>query len=159
MKRNFTILILGCLLTAACGVLGGGRKAAELVTRADAENIMGFPMKLDQEKFAEKQSTCIYTDAGGDRENNLQMTIQEYLSEEQARESHESMKILKHHYGNIRPVKGIGDAAWLDTNDYGQAIYVKRKNFVFLINVEGGELSEKRLAELRRVAESVAARL
>jgi hypothetical protein len=159
MKRNFTILILWCLLTASCGLLGGERTAAKLVTRADAEKIMGFPMKLDQEKFAEKQSTCIYTNAGGDSSRHLQITIQEYLSDDQAKDAHESMQEMNRRYVEIQPVEGVGDAAWVETREFSQAIHVRRKNVAFLIVADGTENGEQKLSGLRRVAESVAARL
>jgi hypothetical protein len=160
MKPEFTILILFCLLTAsACGILGGERKAVKLVTRADAEKIMGVPMKFQQEKFGELQSTCIYTDADGESRRHLQVTIQEYSSEEQTKDAHESMREMNRHYVKTQPVEGIGDGAWLEEREFSQAIHVRRKNVAFLIVAEGGEASEQRLGALRRVAEAVAARL
>jgi len=160
MTRNFTIFILLALLTASpCGILGGERNAAKLVSRAEAEKIAGVPMKFEQEKFAEKQSSCFYIDADGDARRRVQVTIQEYWSEDQAKDAHESMKKINEKYVKVQTVEDVGDGAWVEDREYSQAIHVRRKNVAFLIVAEGGENSENRLGELRRVAKSVAARI
>lgn len=149
-----------CLSTAAaCGILGGERNAKRLVSRADAEQIMGAPMKFDQEKFAERQSSCFYVDADGESQLLVQVTLQEYPSEEETKKAHELMRDVNRHYARTEPVEGVGDAAWLEDGEYSQSIHVRRKNVAFLISVQGGENNRQRLAALRGVAERVAARL
>lgn len=158
MIRNFTILILFCLLTAAaCGAGSGERSAKKLVSPADAEKIMGVPMKLAQEQRDEKQNICYYSDTDGIW--RLQVTIQEYESEEQTKEAHEFMQDINRHYVKVQPVEGVGDGAWLENREFSQAIHVRRKNVAFLIVADGEDNSGQRLAELRRVAARVAERL
>jgi hypothetical protein len=160
MKRYFTILILCCLLTAsACGVMGDRRSAKHLVTRADAEKIMGAPMIFDGEKLDVGQTNCYYRDADGGSSLRLQVTVQEYESDEQTKDAHEMMREMNRHYVKVQPVEGVGDAAWIEDREFSQAIHVRRKNVHFLIAADGGGRSEKRLGEIRRVARSVAERL
>jgi hypothetical protein len=164
MKRIYTILLLTSLLLATygCGLLGRGEKivASRLVTKTDAEKISGTRMRLYSEENAERESSCVYKDVMAEQESYLQATFRTYPSEEAGKEAETVTRTVKAEYRKIEQVEGIGDSAWLETDELGQTLYVRRGNTLFLISASGGTADRRSaLAEMRRIAKSAADRL
>jgi hypothetical protein len=160
MKRIYTILILTSILlpTGSCGLFGRGEKivASRLVTKTDAEKISGTRMKLYSEENGEGETSCVYKDVMAEQESYLQATFRTYPSEEAGKEAEIMTKTVKAEYGKIEPVEGIGDSAWLETDDISQTLYVRRGSTLFLISATGEVDRQSALEEIRRVAKAAA---
>lgn len=162
MKRIYTILILTFLLllpTASCGLFGGGKMVAcRLVTQTDAEKISGTRMRLYSEENAERESSCVYQDATADEDSYLQATFRAYPSEEAGKEAEIVTKTVKAEYRKLEQIEGIGDSAWLETDDISQTLYVRRGGTLFLISASGGSSADRQSTreEMCRVAKAAA---
>jgi hypothetical protein len=167
MKRIYTILISACLslllLTSSCSLFGPGGKivASRLVTQTDAEKISGTQMLLSSEETSERESSCLYRDAAAEEDSYLQATFRTFASEEAGREAEIVTRTVKAEYGKIVPVEGIGDSAWLETDDISRTLHVRRGATLFLISATGGgaDHDPRALEEMQRVAKAAALRL
>jgi hypothetical protein len=162
MKRIYTILILTCLLslTGSCGLLGRDGKivASRLVTQADAEKISGTRMRLYSEENGERESSCLYKDVMAEEDSYLQAAFRTYPTEEAGKDAEIMTRTVKAEYGKIEEVAGIGDSAWLETDDISQTLYVRRGKTMFLISATGGsaEHNQRAREEMQRAAQAAA---
>lgn len=162
MKRRAVYLqasVLFCaLFLAGCGYLGRGTvTASRLVTKADAERVLGVPARLEKDTTSDKESTCLYVDESGKDSMSLQVTIQTGESEEQTKAADDmARKYVSEKLGPVENVEGIGDAAWLEKKEGGQTLHVRKKRYGFLINALKGISREPSYDEMRRLAKRLA---
>ena len=163
-RRNlhaFALSLSCVLLAAGCGGdARAGLSASALVTREDAERVLGVPARLRSEEGDGAESTCVYVDAKGDEAMSLQVTVQRAESAEQVRAAEDIAKrVLSESNIPVEPVEGVGDAAWLEKREGSLTLHARKGSVAFLIGVEKGVDREPSYAELERLARRVADRL
>jgi hypothetical protein len=164
MKRRRLCFLAWLLCLAALGAAcqrpgaGGGLVASSLITKADAERILGQPVRLESEKNSEKESMCLYVEARDGGPASLQATFQVAEDEEQVRAADELARKFYEKKGRVETVEGIGDGAWLVQEDSSTTLHVRKQKTAFLINALKGEQPAS-LDAMKEVARRVAARL
>ncbi len=155
-----TSLLFCALSVAACARLGGrDMTASRLVTKADAERVLGLPIPLETDTTSGIESTCTYGDAADTSRPSLQVTIVVAESAEQVKDADESAKRFEAKTGTVEVVEGIGDEAWLVRREGEQALHVRKNNIAFLLKTTKGGGKEPAYDELKRIAKRVADQL
>lgn len=151
------------LLAAGCNYSGRSRNiiASNLVTKSDAERVLGVPVRLWIDTTSGQESTCAYVEAPNGSQICLQATFVVAQSEEQVKAVEESAKRFEARDGTVETVEGIGDGAWLVKREGTQILHVRKRNIAFLLSLQAEKCSGKEPAynEMKRLAERVANQL
>ncbi len=153
-----TFLLSCALFVAGCGYLGSGSvTASKLVTKSDAERVLGLPVRLDKDTTSERESTCLYVDENGKESASLQVTITTGESEEQIKAADDmARRYAAEKVGPVETIEGIGDGAWLEKKEGSQTLHVRKKRYGFLLSAQKGLSKEPSYDELKRLAKRVA---
>ena len=160
-KRHCLFLLLSCfILLAGCssGLLGSTSACAYL-KEADAEKILGEPVRLESQTDAPDESTCIYASTKEGSANSVQFTLQVFPSEEHVKSAEEIARSVKAKTATIEEASGIGDAAWLEKNNSSLTLHVRKGKKAFLISALGSTDRAPSLDEMKRVASVIANRV
>jgi hypothetical protein len=165
-----TFLFLGGVMTTAGN---GGRigfcdkmKPCQLLAQSDAERMLGQSARLTQDiselKGDVRQCLCAYTGVSTDnpsRQNSVLFFALEQKeanpSAEQARQVLVSTKEANAHDTSILDLKGIGDEAFLLSNDSSSHLIMARRGAIIMRLQVKRAAGTKSLEELKAFAEKV----
>lgn len=165
MKRNlyFLIFLLSALFLAnGCGFAGRGKiVASRLVTKADAENVLGVPLRLDSDVAADDITRCLYLNADENGFAELSVIVQTFPTIEQIADSEEMFKKVKADFGRVETLENIGDSAWSASSRNGRSrlIFVRKNNVGFQLIADGENIDEATFDKLKSLAVRVAEQL
>ena len=142
-----TLLFVGMAMTVA-GQGGRGAfcdkiKPCQLLTKSDAEKILGQPARLTQDvsqlKGDVRQCMCAYSGASTDQSTGQGSVLFFALEEKEANASAEqaeqvlvSTKEANEHDTEVLDLKGIGDEAFLLSNDSNSHLIMARKGAIIM---------------------------
>ena len=168
-------LFLGGVLTAAAGGVGRSGvcdkvKPCQLLAQSDAERILGQSARLTQDtsrlKGDVRQCLCAYTGVSTDRASGesslLFFSLEEKEANASAAEARQvlvSTKEANEHDTEILNLKGIGDEAFLLSNDSNSHLIMARKGAVILRLQVKRAAGSKSLEEIKAFAERVSKNL
>ena len=157
------IWLSGVLLATGCSYSGrsGNITASSLVTKSDAERVLGVPVRPWIDTTSGQESTCSYVEAPNGSQICLQATFVVAESEQQVQATEEIAKRFEARDGTVETVEGIGDGAWLVKRKGTQVLHVRKKNIAFLLFLDAEKCGIKELAndEMKRLAKRVAEKL
>lgn len=177
-RKCFAHLLCLAILASGCGG-GGGRSgssgsssgagedqemiaASELVTKADAEKILGVPASLSGEDVLERTSSCFYGGTNVEKGNPSSLAANVILASTEDAAKTSFAGIIKQGAGrwSFEPVAGIGDEAQLASGSPATlAIYVRKNRMVFYITAVGNAEAKPSLSDLRKLALRVSQKL
>jgi len=141
-------------------------KPCEILTQADAERILGQPARLIQDASESRgdvrQCLCAYKGVSTDRETGQDCQLFFSLEEKEASPSAEqasqvlrSTKEANQHDSLIGDLKGIGDEAFLLSNDSNSHLIMGRRGWIIIRLQVKRAVGTKSLEELKAFAEKV----
>jgi hypothetical protein len=156
MRRVFIqFIIVTFLLTgAAAAQKNRAVEPCKLLTKIDAEKIVGKNFEFKKKTIEGFESSCLYRSV--DDKSEVEIDMQVYESRKKAREAELLFRQLTLQYGEIEPVN-IGEKAfiWL-TYPHRTTLNVRKNNVNFEIHVFAEAYSN---SELKRVARRIATQL
>ena len=168
-------LFLGAVFMAVAGSnpqtgICGKIKPCQLLVQADAERILGQSARLTGEtsrlKDDVRQCVCAYTGVSTDRASGESSLLFFSLEEKEAQPSAEeakqvmmSTKKANEHDTEIVDLKGIGDEAFLLSNDSNSHLIMARRGAIILRLQVKRAAGSKSLEEVKAFAERVSKNL
>jgi len=168
---SLVTLLFGCLVMTAVGQVGRGGfcdkiKPCQLLTQSDAEKILGQPARLTQDvsllKGDVRQCMCAYSGASTDQSTGQGSVLFFALEEKEANASAEqakqvlvSTKEANEHDTEILDLKGIGDEAFLLSNDSSSHLIMARRGAIIMRLQVKRAAGPKSLEETKAFAEKV----
>lgn len=179
MKRYRTVfayLLSLALMASGCGGSSGGNgnsaggggsdkplaPASELVSKADAEKVLGVTVRLDAEEASEDKTSCFYGGTNVERGNpsSLSANLIKTSTEDLAKTSFESMSEQGERMGKVEPIASMGDEARLASGSPATlAIYVRKGKTVLYLTAVGNASEKPSRSELTSLAKRIVAQL
>ncbi len=176
-RKCFAHLLCLAVLASGCG--GGGRSgsnsnsrdagedkeiiaATELVTKEDAERILGVPVRLGSKDLSERNSSCFYGGTNVEKGNPSSLSANLLLNptEDLAKTSFETLSKQGDRMGSVEPIAGLGDEAQLASGSPATfMIFIRKKRTVFYLTAVGNAEAKPSLSEMRAVALRVSQKL
>ena len=166
-----SFLFLGGVFTAAAGKKGRSgvcdkMKPCQLLAQSDAERMLGKSVRLTQDtsqlKGDVRQCLCAYTGVSKDQATGQDSLLFFSLEEKETNPSAEqasqvivSTKDANAHDTEIWDLKGVGDEAFLLSNDSSSHLIMARKGAIIMRLQIKRAAGTKSLEEIRAFAEKI----
>ena len=114
-------------------------------------------MRLEALEKNDENNFCSYASTAGNNGNNLQAAFQTAPDLETLVAANELAKQYAIRTGaKVQTIDGIGEAAWLKTDEYEQRLYVRKNKVVFIITFSGDMSKGSGLEGIKNVSKRVA---